>query len=1037
MARGFAVATVLIAVASVAQAQLTRGYISGTVGDASGAVVQDVKVSIANTANGIGRETLTNHAGVYRFAAVEPGVYKLEFSKRGFRVSRIESVEVGVSSEVVLNHTLQVADSVAAVDVQATAPGVDLAKATPTVEQNAGPAVLQGLPLGKGRNVIDLMALAPGSVRLPRQVELDYTMGGQRVFIQSFLTDGLDVKHRSYGFPLVYAIPESISEYRVQTSAYSAEFGRSAGAVISSVSRSGTNGFHGSAWEYFTADWLAAPTLADKRAGIARSRYVYHEPGATFGGPVRKDRTFFFLLFDVRPERLGWNARFSPSVVIPTPAGYEALSRVPLRSGQSAASRQSVLDALSFLRGIYQLPLRFEGVQPININGVAISVGTTRVPITNALNRWHGEARLDHKLTASDSITALFRSNHGGYTVGHTGGFAALSNISFGNLFGSTASFLTEFAAFTHTRVISGRSINEFRFGLLRNSGESVPLVEPGPALNVVGAFTAGASVVNPWLHTVRQLEWQDVFTTQRGRHALKAGVDITLIADRGRNAGITRGIWSFNGLADLLNNAAVQFMQRFAPVALDIDQVQQSYFFQDDFKAGRNLTVNAGLRYQTANPPMAKYGAVTPDLLAAGAFPPIRRDSNDWAPRFGFAWNPKGGGTVLRGGFGITHVAQFSADISGNYPRNASNLKFLPETLDIFPVAPPRPATIPPLNPAQETFTLISPDTQNSATNFYNFSVQRQFRTDYVFEAGYMGNRGLHLQRTREGNPAILTPAQALAAIGGVPIPSVPARRLNPAWGSRVIFDYGASSLYNAGYVRFDRKLRRGLVIGANYTYSSTIDDGDGYGQDSFDFRRERARAFIDRPHRLVIHYVWQLPALSGRMRLLGGWQVGGYSEWQSGEPFTIVTGVDSNGDSCCVGTNPPVDRPDYNSNGSLRFDPVTGNWRSFSTPRSGGVFVTPLGPTGVPLANSVASGGNLGRNSFRGPAYANTNFSVLKRFTVTERWHTELRADWSNFFNHRNFGPPVAVMSSPAFGSNTSTPPSREALLGLKIRF
>jgi hypothetical protein len=471
--------------------------------------------------------------------------------------------------------------------------------------------------------------------------------------------------------------------------------------------------------------------------------------------------------------------------------------------------------------------------------------------------------------------------------------------------------------------------------------------------------------------------------------------------------------------------------------VAPDIDQVQQSYFFQDDFKAARDLTLNFGIRYQTANPPMAKYGATTPELLAAGAFPPLRRDSNDWAPRFGFAWNPSGGGTVLRGGFGITHTAQFGTDISANYPRNATYLKFFPETLDLFPNAPALPAAIPPLNPATENFALLPADTQNSATHFYNFSVQRQFGANYIFEAGYMGNRGLHLLRTWERNPAILTPEQALAARNGAPIPGIPQRRLTPAWGSRVVSDYGGSSLYNAGYVRFDRKFSRGLVAGVNYTYSSTIDDGDGYAQDDFNFHRERARAFIDRPHRLVIHYVWQAPAFSGRKRLLGSWQIGGYSEWQSGEPFTILTGVDSNGDGCCSGTTAPVDRPDYQPGGALRLDPMTGNWRSFSTPLSGGAFVTPLGPNGLPLPNSMPFGGNLGRNTFRGPAYSNTNFSLLKRFAVAERWQTELRADWSNFFNHRNFGPPVAIMSSPAFGSNVSNPSSRELLLGLKIRF
>ncbi|HUQ94499.1 MAG TPA: hypothetical protein VM120_22645 [Bryobacteraceae bacterium] len=248
------------------------------------------------------------------------------------------------------------------------------------------------------------------------------------------------------------------------------------------------------------------------------------------------------------------------------------------------------------------------------------------------------------------------------------------------------------------------------------------------------------------------------------------------------------------------------------------------------------------------------------------------------------------------------------------------------------------------------------------------------------------------------------------------------------------------ARSSYNAGYVRFDRKMGRGLLVGANYTYSAALDDADANGstpQDLRNYRPEYGRGAVDRPHRFVLHYVWQVPSpvVHGLPRhLVQGWQVSGYSEWQSGQPFTVTSGVDSNGDGSLT-----ADRPNYDPNGRISLDPVTGNWRSFQTPRDGsGLFVTPLGTNGLPLANSMPHGGNLGRNTFRGPSFGNWNLDLGKTFTVTERWKVQLRASSTKLFHHRNFGPPVAVMSNVlGFGTNASDPAARVVLLGAKILF
>jgi hypothetical protein len=266
----------------------------------------------------------------------------------------------------------------------------------------------------------------------------------------------------------------------------------------------------------------------------------------------------------------------------------------------------------------------------------------------------------------------------------------------------------------------------------------------------------------------------------------------------------------------------------------------------------------------------------------------------------------------------------------------------------------------------------------------------------------------------------------------------------MNPTWASRALLETAGRSNYNAGFLKFDRSLRKGLLFGIAYTFSAALDDGPGPPQDVGNFRREYSRSDWDRLHRFSAYYlVHATRSFQGRSLLLrslvAGWQVAGYSEWQSGQPFTITTGVDSNGDQVINPLSPAAhpDRPDYNPNGSIQLDPVTHDWRSFRSPVDGtGLFVTPVS-SGGPLPNSMRAGGSLGRNTFRGPAYSNTNLSLLKEFHAAERVLVEVRASWVNAWNHRNFGPPISVMARPDFGSNKSNPEARTTILGLRIRF
>ena len=1039
---GFAIPLLVLA-GLPGRAQLIRGSISGTVFDPSGSPANGVIVAATSQNTNLGRSTTTNDAGLYRLAGLDPGTYNLEFSKGGFQTARKGTIVINSTEDALLNHTLTLAPVAGSISVEAAPAGVELSKTSAAIDRVLLPEVMEKVPLigSLERDVMNLMALGPASVR-SRGIEFSYAAAGQRLGRIEFLADGLDNRHQGFDFARWRPIPEQISEFQVKTNAYSAEFGRTSGVVVSVISRSGGNRFHGSVWDYYNSSWMAAQTLANKSADLGKPRFQEHDAGASFGGPLRRDRTFFFGLFQAKPMSAGPSAAMAQPVTIPTRTGYAALARVPLGPEQSLESRQAVLETLAFLPQVHPLISRFENVQTVSINDAPVEVGTARVPAPNQANVLMTLARLDHRFTSRDNFTFRWQMERFHEDLARSGR-ALLSNAAFGTLFSSqfvrreVGSLMA-----SHTHALGPSAVNEFRFGAdIVPVADATPAGREGPFVITPG-FTFGASPVVPWEEDMLTLQWQDVLTVQRGRHTLKFGVDLLRSASTKANANFARGFWQFPSLRDLLNSRPALLLYSRETTVTELTQLQQAYFFQDDFRAAPNLTLNLGLRYQTAGTPLSIYGATTPELLAAGIPEPIRRDTNDWAPRIGFAWSPTLR-TVLRGGFGMAFDQTLTPPGLGfpfftTYSQSSPILTLAPAT---YPQISAGGLVIP---PSFQQFANPSPRAVNPTTHFYSFSAQAELTRNNLVEAGYFGNRAYHLWRRNESNPAMLTPEQAaLVRSRGdeAAIPHAQVRRLNPAWASRLIAETDGVSNYNAGYLRYDRRAG-GVQFGGVYTWSVVLDDGIGLPQDTRNYRRDYARANIDRPHRFSAHWVWTGPQFSRRDAWLkhaaGGWQIAGYAEWQSGEPFTVSTGADTNGDSVVHGELSHNDRPDGNPAGALSLDPVTGNWRSFRTPLDGtGRFSTPRDAQGLPLQNSMPFGGNLGRNTLRGPAFANVNVSLLKEFAVSERRRIELRASWVNFLNHRNFGPPVAVMTSTAFGTNQSNPDARVTLLGLKLHF
>ncbi len=1040
-------------------AQLTRGTILGLVQDPSGAVVANTSVKIANTATGTERTTTTQSDGLYRVAGVDPGTYTVTFSAPGFSDSKIGNINVTANQEVTLNTTLRLSTTSSTVEVQDAPPGVELSKSSSTIERTLNQNFIANAPTtGQNRDVNQLALLAPTAVVGPGSSGI--SIDGQRARNNNFLLDGIDNNDSSVTISNNRVTPESTGEFQVQAQAYSAESGRNAGGQIQVITRGGTNVFHGEVYEYWQGNPLIPVTLPNKRAGLSSTpRFDLNEPGGSLGGPVIKNKVFFFS--NVETDRLAQaaSAGNAANVTIPTQAGYALLSSVPLATGETAAARAAALNAISFLPSIYAKNPVFFNPRNVTVNGTAIPSGTTAIPLANPYVFWLGTGRVDIVATSRDNLytrSSVDRRNQPD----------VISNLGFGSLFSGSQAISRQNHLVSETHTFSPSLTNQFSMAFIR-SILAFPENDPNsPSTTINGAFTIGGASNFPQGRTTNEFQWLDTASYVRGKHTLKFGVNIVRQRLFNTAAFDSKGTYTFNNFSDFLNNQASSLNVALNTASFDARQIQQGYFFQDDFKLTKNLTLNLGMRYEYANAPFGFFGATDATIRNTNVPGPAKADSNNWAPRAGLAYSPSfkdgilgkilgDGVTVFRGGYGIAYDFLFYNILTvnaSNYPRVVSLSKQSADLVNQFPTLLRGNAAS--FNPLA-TFVNSPQNLQAPTNHFYSASIQRQLASAYVLELGYTGNRSYHGIDQSQANPSVLTQTQAdtvNAAQSQNAIPSTQARRINPQFGSRILIESNAIGNYNALYVKVDKKLGHGLLVGFNYTYSKNISNNDeslGVGaitagspqipQNFRDYRSEYGLSAFDRQNRYVAFFNYDVPwfktGLLGNTvvrQVMGGWTLNGITQAQSGQPFTILTGVDSYG----VGST--AARPDYNKGGTITLDPVSHDYRSFSTPLNGtGIVVTQLGSSGLPLANSRVAFGNLGKNTFRGPGLDTQNLTVAKKFSITERIYLEFRGEFLNLFNHRNFGNPVVSMSSTSFGLNTSDPGGRAVLLSGRIRF
>jgi hypothetical protein len=1035
-----------VLIGSRAEAQATRGIISGTVTDKSGAVLPGVTVTVTNQDTGIVRTGTTSTDGIYRLPALEPGFYTVRVELPGFQIVENRDIEVKTAQEVVLSVSLAVATLSEVVQVAADASLVTLNKTNPTIGITASSKQAVDLPLSAGRDINRLALLTPTAYMAPGSTQI--SVGGNRARNNNFTLDGSDNNDISVTLSTVPIVPEAVQEFQLQVNPYNVEFGRSSGGQFNAITRSGTNKLRGDLWEYYRGRALNAMDNVEKRNGLTKPAFfLRNQFGGGAGGPIVRNKLFFYGLLQEDRTR---NAPLGSTIRIPTQDGYAALGGVPLGPNQTAASRQAVLGQISFLQDVYKLNPVFTNVQNTVVNGVNVQTGQTNLPIKQPNTTHNTFGRVDLQATNSDNIT-------GRYIMNKPLDLNLASNTGFGDRWAANQDVFDQNVSGSYTRIFSSALLNETRVSYIHRNlqfPENDPN-SPSAAING-GFFTIGGSANFPQGRTQDSFQFADTLTRQLGRHGLKLGADIRYITLDNIAAFDSKGTFNFDNFQAYMNNLAVTYVQALQTASFKAKQWQSFLFLQDDFKVTPTFTVNMGLRYELSTVPFGFFGATDPQPLGALVPGPVKKDTNNWAPRVGAAWSPSPSGGlmkrmfgdgdgVVRGGFGVTYDILFynllTVDAS-NFPRVV--VPRLDNAQNLYPtvVQPVSGAAV--FDPLA-TYVNTPENAQSPRTSFWNLSLQRQIGSSYTVELGYLGNIGRNGINQLQANPATLTADQAatVAATGlTTSIPSVQLRRDFPQFGSRTLIATTSKSEYHAGYVKIDKRFNHGLQFGGSYTFSKYMSDNDeslGVGaittgspqipQDYRNIGAEWSLSAFDRRHRGVLNWIYSLPGYQRRWldSLAGGWQFSGIFQAQSGQPFTIVTGVDSNGNGG------GGDRPNILAGGTLTPDPVTHNLRTFTTTN---LFFVPRGANGLPLAFSLGNG-NLGRNTYRAPAFYNWDLSVSKRVKLFASHTFLIRADFLNAFNQDNYGIPVNSLNSSVFGTNTNNWGNRSITLSAKYTF
>ncbi len=1073
MPRKIHAAVLFLVNAQISWAQATAS-IHGAVTDATGAAIPDARIAATNLGRNLTRSVTTDAAGQYVIPLLPIGGYTVRVDKPGFQAFLQQNVLLQVNTEVQVDARLEVGGTTEQVNVssQATLVQTNSSAMVQVVDQQR----VADLPLN-GRNVLQLLTLNAGvsDRNVPATVQganlgfgtyqVRVSINGARGINGNFLLDNADHNEAQTNLPRPFPNVDAVQEFSVQTSSFDAQYGRGVGGVVNVVTKSGTNEFHGTLFEFFRNYKLNAANFFSGRDALKRNQF-----GGALGGPVRKDRTFFFGSYQgtrIRSSTPG-AVRTSPSEAMKNgnfsewlrPNGQGAI-RDPLAPAQVFPGNlipRSRIDPVS---------AKLTTLFPSSTDSTYQLRFGTPVSITNDNQVI---ARLDHMVGQRHRFSARY------FFLRFVNPAVILpTNILFA-LDGTEGN--ENATSVNHTFTISPIWVNSFTFSYntseparrtasepvlsLESLGSRVKNSPQANHLNISPSGWSGIGLGNVGLSVTRSLHISNTTSYATGRHNMRFGGDFRRYRTgfssyflTGGQANFTGQLFSNPGLqnagnayAEFLMGQVASWRQTSTSRLAAINPIY-SLFIQDDIRLTPKLTVNLGLRYdpklgltegndqhttfiagrQSAVFPRAPLGLLfTGDEGVGGKA--IPNDWNNLAPRIGMAWNflPK---TVLRGAYGLF----FDEYMGLFYNRTIQGQPWVADATLVGPL---------PLSDPYRGGALVEPDkyTADRNGNFLDFATYavptREMRAGYMqnwnlvlerelpgsvlFRVAYVGSKGTHLLMTTDINAGVY---RAGATAG-----NLNSRRPYVRIGPLGVGQSNGNSIYNSMQMTVQKRMARGVSLLANYTWSKGIDyasfgsiEGNQTGPDPVNVRNNRGPADFDLTHRMVVSGIWELPGLKTwnpvARWVLGGWQQNAIFTAQTGPPITIRSGVDA----------------DFNGVGGDFADYRGGEWRLAS--RSKEAQIRRWFDTTQFTTNAAGTIGSGRRGQLRAPGDWNLDYSLFKNFAIREGQRLQFRAELFNAFNHANLGQPTDTVNSPTFGVITSASAPRIVQLALKYIF
>jgi hypothetical protein len=1076
-------AILVLSLAGALQAQSPNASVTGRVTDPTKAVVADAKVTLINKGTNLHYQGATNESGSYYVTDLLPGTYRLEVSKIGFKTVIKPDIVLHVQDVLEINFEMTLGSVAESVTVEAGTPSIQLTSSS--ISEVVNSTTVRELPLN-GRSWTDLAILQMGVSAVQIQPDIangldrgtrgfgnQLSISGARPGQNNYRLDGVSINDYTNGAPGSVLGGnlgvDAIQEFSVLTSNYSAEYGKTSGGVINAITRSGTNVFHGSVYEYLRNSALDARNFFDSGAIPSFKRNQF---GASEGGPIRKDRTFFFADYEGIRQSQG----VTTVATVPTSAA---------RAGNLSTGTVTVDPSAQKYLGLFPLPngpilpggdlgiFSFAGQQVVNENFVTI--------------------RGDHKISEKDNLFLTYMHDGATFTLPDSFDDVLEGNKTYRHV-----------AVLEESHVFNPHLINSFRFGFSREAAAAdvgVSAINPlagDPSLSgtpdgdaarlsitgITPQFQGGVKTLPAYSFDWNSFQEYDDANLTSGNHSLRFGAGVERMQLNTFQTGVRGGKFNFGSLSAFLTNHPSKFSGSF-PQTLTPRGIRSTilgFYLQDDWRWRPSLTLNLGVRYEMSTVPSEVqdklsnlYNITDPAPHLGTPFfqnPTLR----NFEPKVGFAWDPfHNGKTAVRGGFGIFDVLPLPYQFYFGLLRSAP---FYQEGAigKKLPAGSFYAGAFPLLGPNTLRLNHIEPAPPRNYVEQWNLNVQRELTPNSTVMIAYVGSHGVH-QSFRVNDMDIVMPM--LTPQGYLwPNPVGSGTKINPNFGEVAGNMYGGSSFYDALEAGVQKRMSHGIQFQTSFTWSKSIDTGssavvaDGFSNDIgsplwFDPKLNRGLSDFNIGRTLIINGTWQVPEPKSSLSepldwLARGWQLGAIYKLSDGTPFSATFGT--NGDPLGLNSNDPWDVPNRlagpgcsslvnpgNPNNYIKTQcfaipsaPNMAYWTANCDPQ-------PLGPGTplVPFPQCFNLRGNAGRNILIGPGTSNLDFSAFKNNHIkrfSENFNVQFRVEVFNILNRPNFAVPVTPDHTDIFDStgvstgvagllSSTTTTARQIQLALKV--